>query len=235
MLRSVRSGNNSSDAHAGPPNWPTSLAPTVCGILRRVFRELLEELLSDTGADYCCVADAALGKVLDERGIEAPGERMSLAVLGWSATAAGFLAAAAADDLEDLIVTSRAAHHLVRQVGASSARPLLIYVRLDRRRGTLAAARRELAAVRLDRTRPATVPAPRASSVSAGQMRVLARAAPPVAVPLPRRQPAALPVQRQVPVEAAPLTSMGPAPPGGQWRTDTATMRRLLRALQNLR
>ena len=58
-----------------------------------------------------------MGKVLASAGAAAEdGPGVPLAVLGWGATAAGYLAAAANDELDDLIVTSRRAYHLVRQL-----------------------------------------------------------------------------------------------------------------------
>ena len=97
------------------------------GTILPVFRALLQELLQVPGANYCCIADGTTGKVLDSAGV-APddGSGVSLAVLGWGATAAGYLAAAAGDELDDLIVTSRRAYHLVRQFDGRSGQPMLI-------------------------------------------------------------------------------------------------------------
>ena len=90
-----------------------------------------------------------MGKVLASAGAAADdGPGVPLAVLGWGATAAGYLAAAANDELDDLIVTSRRAYHLVRQLDGPAGQPLLVYLRLDRPRANLAVARRALADVR---------------------------------------------------------------------------------------
>ena len=82
-----------------------------------MFGELLDELLQVPGAIYCCVADGAMGKVLaSSGGADQDGANVHLAVLGWGATAEGYLAAAAHDELDDLIVTTRRAYHLVREL-----------------------------------------------------------------------------------------------------------------------
>ncbi len=132
------------------------------GIIHLVFRELLQELLRVPGANFCCIADGAMGKVLASAGAEADGgPGVPLAVLGWGATAAGYLAAAANDELDDLIVTSRRAYHLVRQLEGEAGQPLLIYMRLERPRANLAVGRRALATVEVA---PKPVPHPRGSA-----------------------------------------------------------------------
>jgi hypothetical protein len=91
-----------------------------------------------------------MGKVLDSAGAAVgDGPGVPLAVLGWGATAAGYLATAANDELDDLIVTARGAYHLVRQLDGPAGQPLLIYLRLERPRANLAVARRALANVRV--------------------------------------------------------------------------------------
>lgn len=130
-----------------------------------MFRELLSELLGHAGAEYCCVADASLGKVVEEAGARSDEhEKAALAMLGWGSSAATLLSGSAADELDDLIVTTRRAYHLVRALDPGSGRPLLIYLRVDRRRGNLAAARRGLAAARPGAPQ-ATVPVQRSESV----------------------------------------------------------------------
>jgi hypothetical protein len=151
------------------------------GIVLPVFRELLQGLLTTPGATYCCIADGVLGKVLDSVGAEdSDGPDVPLAVLGWGATAAGFLATAADDELDDLILTSRRAYHLVRQFESSSGHPLLIYMRLDRGRANLALARRGLASAQ-PWSRPAQ-PSPPASDRPVPL-------SPPDPVPLPPEPP----------------------------------------------
>jgi hypothetical protein len=167
-------------------------------------------------------------------------------LLSCGAEAARFLAAAG-DGLDDLMVTSRRAYHLVRQVESGLPEPVLVYLCLDRGRGNLALARRELAATRLgeradvpaqalppvaERTgaaptvavppAPATAP-PAAGPPAARRPSPVPRGGGRVAVPLPRRSPAALPP---------------PAPPrprvGAGWSDDVGTMRRLLDGLRRL-
>lgn len=200
-----------------------------------VFRDVLQELLRLPGAHFCCIADGTMGKVLASAGAEVDdGPGVPLAVLGWGATAAGYLAAAASDELDDLIVTSRRAYHLVRQLDGRSGQLLLVYLRLDRARANLAVARRALAAVRVG---PAPVPHPReaarrqetpvqsaspggASGAAPGAASAGGRAAAVALVapgerrqaerrqPLPRRhQVAALPLPRR----SAPTPRAGPA------------------------
>ena len=114
-----------------------------------VFREMLARLLGLAGAEYCCVADAALGKVVEEAGARSSAEEgTTLAVLGWGSSAAVVLSVGATDALDDLIVTTRRSYHLVRVLDPGSGGPLLVYLRVDRRRGNLAVARRGLMAAR---------------------------------------------------------------------------------------
>ncbi|MGI5130796.1 hypothetical protein ACQEVB_28595 [Pseudonocardia sp. CA-107938] len=191
-----------------------------------MFGELLRDLIADTGAQYCCVADAAQGRVLEEVGVQ-PGAQAdtSLAVLGWGAGAAAFLASNADDEMDDLIITTRSCYHLVRPLAtASGEESLLVYLRVDRHRGNLAVARRGLSTAR---PRAPTVPKQdRAESapalVAAGR------------VPLPRRHPVALPAPRRPLPTPAPST-IGVRPEGGRWHTDVDTLDRLLHALRRLR
>lgn len=110
------------------------------------FREVLLELMDLPGATYSCVADRVSGTVLGEVGVSsvAPG-----VVMEWGGGAAAFLATAAGDGLDDLMITSHRSYHLVRPVAADAKRWLMIYLCLDRGRSNLAAARRELASPRL--------------------------------------------------------------------------------------
>jgi hypothetical protein len=193
------------------------------GIIHLVFRELLQELLQVPGANFCCIADGAMGKVLASAGVEADGgPGVPLAVLGWGATAAGYLAAAANDELDDLIVTSRRAYHLVRQLEGEAGQPLLIYMRLERPRANLAVGRRALATVEVA-SKP--VPHPRGSAPSQetpdqrgpssnGRGAAVAVAAPVATrTTMPRRhQVAALPLPRRPPAPAPVGTRASPVP-----------------------
>ena len=189
-----------------------------------MFGELLRDLIAHTGAQYCCVADAAVGKVLEEAGVQ-PGAQAgtSLAVLGWGAGAASFLATAADDEMDDLIITTRSCYHLVRPLGEGEDRRLLVYLRVDRHRGNLAVARRGLSTVR---PRAPAVPEQRGGAPTA------TRAATAVDT-LPRRHPVALPAPRR-PVPAPVASTAGVVPVGGRWRTDIDTLDRLLQALRRL-
>jgi hypothetical protein len=80
--------------------------------------------------------------------------------------------ATSGDELDDVMITGRRSYHLVRSLGASAS--VLAYLRLDRARSNLAAARRELAAIRWG-----TAAATRAAVPSAPP----SRAAPPASRP----------------------------------------------------
>lgn len=110
-----------------------------------MFGDLLQKLLRIPGASYCCIADGARGTVVEDAG--ATDGAVHLAVLGRGTAAAGYLAGAHDElaEIDELIVTTRRAYHLVRELDGSSE-PLLVYLRLDRPRADLAAGRRALAA-----------------------------------------------------------------------------------------
>jgi hypothetical protein len=183
-----------------------------------MFRELLQELLNIRGVTYCCLADGVMGTVLDSAGTEERDEPgVPMAVLGWGATAAGFLSTAAADEMDDLILTSRRAYHLVRQFEDGADHPLVIYLRLERRRANLALARRELAAVRLwpgpvgpgHRGIPALPPATGATPPRSG--RVTGAGTTFAAIPSSQvNRPAAMPMPK-----SAPAPDPRAAPPVG--------------------
>jgi hypothetical protein len=230
------------------------------------LQDALRELLRLPGSQYSCIADPDTGSVLAECTAEMVSDDVSSsvasasgAVLSWGADAARFLDTVAGDDLEDLMVTSRRAYHLVRQVEiraetadrAAGAQRMLVYLCLDRARGNLAMARRQLAATRLGA--PVTVPpqarspaverggaapAPAAGAGGPPVPRPRAAAAahgPPPSVtapvvPLPRRTPASLPPP---PAPAQPVQAVPVA--GRRWADDVGTMRRLLDGLRRLR
>ncbi|MFD1534646.1 hypothetical protein [Pseudonocardia aurantiaca] len=213
------------------------------------LREALRELLRLPGSHYSCVADPATGRVLEEMGAET-GSGASGAVLGWGADAARYLTSAAADDLEDLMITSRRAYHLVRQIESASGERLLVYLCLDRARGNLAVARRELAAARLDEQPsgasrlPIPVPVQAASPAAERVAGTLfgpspARAAavvpaPPVPRPRPAEPIAALPRRAPAALPPPPLPAAAAPAAGRQWANDVGTMRRLLAGLRKL-
>ncbi|HEY1973387.1 MAG TPA: hypothetical protein VGH89_35930 [Pseudonocardia sp.] len=166
-----------------------------------------------------------MGTVLDSAGTQERDEPgVPMAVLGWGATAAGFLSTAAADELDDLILTTRRAYHLVRQFEDGADHPLVIYLRLDRRRANLALARRELAAVRLwpDPTGPGHrgIPAlpPGTAAPPARSHRVRGAGTTFAAIPSPQvNRPAPMPMPKSAPApdlrSASPDRAPAPSPP----------------------
>jgi hypothetical protein len=178
------------------------------------IRDVLQELLRLPGATYICVTDRMTGDLLAEVG---SGTVDPAVVVEWGSAAAGFLAEASADDLDDVMITSRRSYHLLRQLGAGSPRPLLVYLCLDRARSNLAAARRELAAARLaERLTSAAVPAP----LVRGVVLVPPQASPPAPEPSASTSPSITPGPG-APLDAAPrrphgrpaVTPPHPAPP----------------------
>ncbi|MBW0119208.1 hypothetical protein, partial [Pseudonocardia abyssalis] len=140
------------------------------------IHDVLRELLQLPGATYSCAAVRASGDVVAAAGAESLDPA---AVVRWARTAADLLAD---DDLDDLMVTSRRSYLLVRPVDGGRHGPLLVALRLDRSRANLAAARRELAMVRLDRPHNVLPPASMSDPVAPLEL-----------APLPRRVPAAIP------------------------------------------
>jgi len=216
----------------------------VLAFSRPMFGELLRDLLAHTGAEYCCVADPVQGKVLEEAGLQSGAQsETSLAVLGWGAGAEVFLRRSGSDELDDLIVTTQAAYHLVRPLEADADQPLLVYLRVDRKRGNLALARRGLATARpatapsgggsTTSDRPARLPAQRHPEAPARQE--AARQVPAAVGALPRRQPLALPVPRPPPSpQPRKAATDAVLPAGARWHTDTRTLDRVLQALRRL-
>lgn len=215
---------------------------------------VLQELLRLPGATYCCAVEQDTGQVLGEAGRDGGDAG---AVLPWGRSAAGFLAAGG-DDLDDVMMTSRRAYHLVRRLDGQPARPLLVYLCLDRSRANLALSRRELALVQ--------VPQPAASPVDPqfGALPVRDEGGGPAVLPrrVPSRvpgppPPAAMPARVRAPrVPLVPAPRAGArtdaGPPGGidragpapvdhgepaapRWADDVGTMRRLLAGLKALR
>lgn len=160
------------------------------------------------------------------------------AVLSWTRSAPTALAEPG-DDLDDIMISSTRSYHLVRPVSAGAdPRPLLVYLRLDRRRANLATARRELSRQLTALTRPAppaAAPLPRRSAST--RPAIPACVAPRVgadgtvvAIPLPRRpdpagQPAAAHPAPQVTAHVPSVLPQG-------WTNDLDTLRRLASALR---
>lgn len=178
--------------------------------------ESVQQVLRDVhrlpGAVGCCVVDPATGEVLTE---PAAPSAFTTEVVRWAAAVAALLSTPPVHELDDIMITSRGAYHLVRRVAPAGRRPLLVVLALDRAVSNLAVARRELAAsgstdvVAGPVLRPVT-PLPSRSGPARGARRWL----PPVAPRIP--QPALPTVLRQ------------------QWADDVDTMRQLLVGLRSL-
>ncbi|MDD7918466.1 hypothetical protein [Actinomycetospora callitridis] len=144
----------------------------------------LEPLRDLPGLAHACLLDEG-GHVLGEIGTDGG---TAGAVLAWGRRAGG-VASDRGLALEDVIVTSDAAHHLLRAVDGAPSRGSWVYLRVDRERGNLALARRRLAAVA---SPPAARPTPAAPRPSSSAQRPPGAPVPvPVATPLPSAAPAA--------------------------------------------
>ncbi len=113
--------------------------------------DALHGLLRLPGATYACVVERDTGRVLVEagRGEGGAGDGEGVvpySVARWGTAVAAMFDSTSGDELDDVMITGRRSYHLVRSLGANAT--VLAYLRLDRTRSNLAAARRELAAVR---------------------------------------------------------------------------------------
>jgi hypothetical protein len=113
--------------------------------------DALTGLLRLPGATYCCVVERDTGRVLAEvgRGEGGAGDGEGVvpySVARWGTAVAAMFDSTSGDDLDDVMITGRRSYHLVRPLGPTAS--VLVYLRLNRARSNLAAARRELAAVR---------------------------------------------------------------------------------------
>jgi hypothetical protein len=113
--------------------------------------DALHGLFRLPGATYACVVERDGGRVLAEvgRGEGSAGDGEGVvpySVAGWGTAVAAMFDTTSGDELDDVMITGRRSYHLVRPLAAGAA--VLVYLRLDRARSNLAAARRELAAVR---------------------------------------------------------------------------------------
>jgi len=120
--------------------------------------DALQTLLRLPGATYACVVERDSGRVLAELGGGEAGAGDSEGVVPysvprWGTAVAAMFDSTSGDQLDDVMITGRRSYHLVRPLDAGAA--VLAYLRLDRSRSNLAAARRELAAVRLSGGSPA--------------------------------------------------------------------------------
>ena len=124
--------------------------------------DALHSLLRLPGATYSCVVERDSGRVLAEvgQGETASGDSEGVvpySVPRWGTAVAAMFDSTSGDELDDVMITGRRSYHLVRPIGPGAS--VLVYLRLDRSRSNLAAARRELATVRLaGGTAPAAAP-----------------------------------------------------------------------------
>ncbi len=157
--------------------------------------DALHGLLRLPGATYACVVERDTGRVLAEagRGEGGAGDAEGVvpySVARWGTAVAAVFDATSGDELDDVMITGRRSYHLVRSVGANAS--VLAYLRLDRARSNLAAARRELAGVRWGGAAGGagrSAPAPPAAVPSVVPLAATPRAATPAAAPAPRRPP----------------------------------------------
>ncbi len=116
--------------------------PGVTAVSATPSAECLAPVRDLPGLSHACLLDAADGRVLAAVGAD---EGTVAAVLAWGRRA-GTVATERGRALDDLIVTTDAAHHLLRAVGGPAQGPW-VYLRVRREDGNLALARRQLAAV----------------------------------------------------------------------------------------
>ena len=159
----------------------------------------LEPLRDLPGLAHASLLDEG-GHVLAEIGTDGG---TAGAVLGWGRRAGG-VASDRGLALEDVIVTSDAAHHLLRAVDGAPSRGSWVYLRVDRERGNLALARRRLAAV--------AAPSPPAARPTPAELPPALRSTPrPAGAPVPATVATPLPAA----APAAPSAPPGPHPMGG--------------------
>src|SRR5690349_4824473 len=125
--------------------------------------DALHGLLRLPGATYSCVVERDSGRVLAEAGNGEGGAGdgegvVPYSVARWGTAVAAMFEATSGDELDDVMITGRRSYHLLRALGPSAS--VLVYLRLDRGRSNLAAARRELGTVRWGAlgARPAAAP-----------------------------------------------------------------------------
>ena len=157
----------------------------------------LEPLLALDGVENVSLADDE-GRVLSARG-DAGAAGL---VLRWGRDVRA-VSRARARDLEDLMITSTSAYHLLRRLAVDDADPAWVYVRVGRAEGNLALTRRRLAMLVLRAPAPAVPAVPADPSVPAAP-----------SVPLPRRRPGALlpPAVRRADASAVAVAARVPAP-----------------------
>lgn len=211
--------------------------------------DALHGLLRLPGATYACVVERDSGRVLAEigRGEGGAGDGEGVvpnSVVRWGTALAAMFRSTSGDELDDVMITGRRSYHLVRSVDAGSS--VLAYVRLDRTRANLAAARRELASIPWhDGGGPQTPPPARITAPEGPPSLTFPtrRGPTPGGIPLPRRtvnrvaaewprRPVVPPAPGEVPAAQA-----GPAAPSvldQRWARDPRTLRRLIAGLRRM-
>ncbi|MFP5021113.1 hypothetical protein [Pseudonocardia phyllosphaerae] len=180
--------------------------------------DALARVLDVPGARWACVD----GPGAVAAGPGAPDRATVDALVAWARAEHG-----RRPGFEDAMITTERSHHLLRALPGDAVG----YLVLDREQGNLALARRALAEL----AGPGTTVAPAAVPSRA--------AAPPAAcVPLPAprrpRRPSAAAVAgvagTAAAVPAPRVPGAVPAPPGGRWADDLATLARVLTALRRM-
>lgn len=190
--------STASTASTVVPSGPAALLPAL-----RDLPGFAHALITDTGPD------GRDRRVVAEVGTD---EGTAAAVLGWGRRAAG-VAADRDLALDDVIVTTDTAHHLLRAVGSPETGPTgWVYLRVHRDGGNLAQARRRLASLTGSRTPAAPPISPPAATPTGTPTAPSPAARAPVALPAasgppaPARSPeSASPPTRQVPATAPEL------------------------------
>ena len=182
--------------------------------------DALHSLLRLPGATYSCVVERDSGRVLAEvgQGETASGDSEGVvpySVPRWGTAVAAMFDSTSGDELDDVMITGRRSYHLVRPIGPGAS--VLVYLRLDRSRSNLAAARRELATVRLAGG-PAPAAAPAAATVPG------ARSGSDLAVPAARsRSDSGIPAARSRSDATAARSRTDATAPAPRSRTVAAT------------
>ncbi|MHC1557518.1 hypothetical protein ACR9E3_01095 [Actinomycetospora sp. C-140] len=191
---------------------------------------LLEPLHELPGLTRATLVDASGDHVIADLGDdEDTRDDTVAAVLAW-----GRRAATVAVDrelvLDDLIVTTDAAHHLLRRLDTPAAPGAWVYLRVRRDQGNLALARRRLAAVGVVRTlaleparTPAPDPVPRSPAPAAPAIPAAAAPAIPAAAPVSAPVSAPMSAPMSAPVSAPLSAPVSPSPPATRVRRAPTT------------
>jgi hypothetical protein len=198
-------------ALGGPASARPGSSPTAPALVRA--------LAAVPGSTHAAVVDERSGALLAESG-SAGSDTPLTALLTWARRTT---ARPGPGDLDDLVVTTDRAFHVLRRRTAGGG-PVWTYLRVDRSRGNLALARRAAATA----AAPARPPASRPVGLRSGLPK-----RPPTALPAAPRAVGSHPPPPPIPSTAPAPAAALPAPTGG-WSADTDTLRRLLDGLQRL-